>query len=82
MALVTVIARQRKMKTDQQGTVVNPATDVIYDGTSLDVNPVNVAWITTNGVGPNVPDSDYYLVTMVGGHTFYVDAADKALLDV
>lgn len=80
MALVTVIARQRKVKTDQQGRVVDPLTDITYEGTDVDVNPNAVAHIKQ--AGPNAPDSSYHLVTMIGGHTFFVDDADKAALNV
>lgn len=78
MALVTVTARRRKVKTDQMGHVNAPATDITYEGDVIDANPAAVAFIQS--AGAQAPDNAFFQVTMIGGHTFYVNAADKALL--
>lgn len=80
MALVTVTARKKKVKTDQQGNVGTPATDITFDGADLDVNPALVSTIQV--AGAQLPDSDYFLVRMNNSDEFYVDAGDKAALNV
>ncbi len=78
MPLVTVTARQRKVKTDQMGHVVDPLTDITFEGPEIDVNPAGV--LTVKKAGESAPDSSYHLVTLIGGPTFYVDDADKGVL--
>ena len=80
MALVTVTARKRKTKTDQQGNVADPLTDVTFTGDPLDVNPNLVSTIQV--AGAQAPDDGFFLVRMNNQDQFYVDQADKDALNV